>query len=365
MNQFRPLASLLILLLTFVSCKEEIEVTAKYKETPIIFGLLDQSEELHYIRINRGFVGPGNALEFAKIPDSNYFEKVDARIDELVGDKVMRTWNLRDTILNNKSTTGAFYAPEHKMYYFSTANEDKLRDDANYRLTVNINDGKVIVTGETKLVSGFAENNSLSSQTNSLKFAKLPGELISQSITFNKGTSAFADARLDIVITEYRGAQKDTITIPFKVFEGLPTGSVYSTSAQGQAFYPTIKNGLTNDNTITKRNLEGIKFTFTGGATEFLNYTTVSKPSSSLSQTKPTYTNLKATNGHQVLGLFSSRKSITFYKSFVNLNQNGQQTSFRAIDKNSTRELCQGTTLIESLFCSQHVNDSNDDFFCN
>ena len=45
-----------------------------FKETAVVYGLLDQSDSVHYVKINRAFIGPGNSLEFAQIPDSNYFE---------------------------------------------------------------------------------------------------------------------------------------------------------------------------------------------------------------------------------------------------------------------------------------------------
>jgi hypothetical protein len=365
MKQIISLFSLILLISALFSCKEGIDVNTSYRETPIIFGLLDQADSVHYIKINRGFTGPGNALDFAKIADSNYFENVDAKIDEIIGGEIKRTWKLRDTTLNDKSTNGVFFSPEYKAYYFSTTKPAPLLDDAIYRLTVNIDNGKLIVKGETQLVSKFAENNPLDNPTSSMRFAKLAGDFVSQSIPFNKGNSVFANARLDILISEYRGSEKDTLTIPWNIFEGEPSGVGYSASAQGQSFYQTIRTGLTNDNTITKRNLEGIRLTFTGGSTDLFNYIAVTKPSSSLSQNKPTFTNLTVTGDYQVLGIFSSRKTVSFYKSFINLNANDQQTSFRALDQNSIREMCQGSSLIDFLFCSQHVNDATKDFKCN
>ena len=365
MKKLTFIFSLTFLALTLFSCKEEVDINTEYKDTPIIYGLLDQSEDLHFIKINRGFIGPGNALDFAKIPDSNYFENVTGKVDEIIGGQVARSWSLRDTLLNDKQTNGAFFGPQYKAYYFSTLNEESLKTEATYRLYVDINNGKLQVTGETQLVSGFAENVPISSLTSSLKFVKLPGEFTAQSVIFSKGNSAFANANFDILISEYRGTQKDTIVIPWKLFEGETSGNQYGTSAQGQSFYEIIKAGLTNDNTITKRNLEGIRVNLTGGSTDFFNYVSVSKPSSSLSQNKSTFTNLKVTGDHQVIGLFASRKTVSFYKPFINLNTSGNQTSFRCIDKNSTRELCQGTSLINFLFCSQHVNDGVEDFSCN
>ncbi|MCT4561467.1 MAG: hypothetical protein N4A41_08825 [Crocinitomicaceae bacterium] len=354
-----------VLLTHLSSCRDEINATGSYQHVPVIYGLLDQADTLHYMKINRGFVGPGNALEFSAIMDSNYFENMNAKVEELIGGNVIRSWDLRDTLLNNKDTNGVFYGPTHRLFYFSTANMDPLKEDATYRLTVNVDEGDLIVTGETRLVANFATSTNVSSPTAQMRFAKKPEEYQAQSLTFSKGTSVFANCRMNIKVTEYRGTIADTLFIPWNIFEGEAAGNTYSSAAQGQSFYQTIRNNLTNDNTITKRNLEGIEIIYTGGAIDFYNYLTVAKPSSSLSQNKPTYTNLTVTDGYQVIGLFSSRHEVRDYKPFVSsLSQ-----SVRCIDANSTRELCQGTILGDYLFCSQHPQDvasgpSNKDYAC-
>lgn len=355
MKLFIYIFTLTVLFFQLTSCRDEINASGSYQHVPVIYGLLDQADSLHFIKINRGFVGPGNALEFAQIMDSNYFENVNAKVEELIGGSIVRTWNLRDTLVNNKDTTGAFFGPTQKLYYFSTINADELKEDAVYRLTVNIDEGDVIVTGETKLISGgFATGtNNLNNLQTQMKFADKPGEYQAQSLVFSKGASVFANARMNILIAEYRDATSDTISIPWNIFEGEPTGSNYTAAAQGQSFYQTIRNGLTNDNTITKRNMVGIEVIYTGGATDFYNYLTVSKPSSSLSQNKPTYTNLSITEGYKVIGLFSARHEVKLYKPFISpLSQ-----SVRCIDVKSTRELCQGAILGEFLFCSNHPQD--------
>jgi hypothetical protein len=95
--------------------------------------------------------------------------------------------------------------------------------------------------------------------------------------------------------------------------------------------------------------------TITGGAEEFYNYITVNKPSSGLAQSKPSYTNLSVTNGKRVVGIFSSRQTLKIFKPFYT---SPQQAYIRAIDKKSTRELCQGPITGTYLFCSNHPGDN-------
>jgi hypothetical protein len=366
MNKFFLISLVTLLGLSFQSCKEEITLNTEYKETPVIYGLLNQSEDLQFIKINRGFIGPGNAYEIAKIADSSYFEKVSAKVEEIVNNQVVHTWELRDTILTTKNTNGIFYAPTQKVYYFSTSSHP-LDENKNYRLTVDINEGKLTVVGETQLIRNFAptvgnDGTSLNSTNSALQFAKNASEYISTSIFCNAGTAVFGNVSLELHINEFRGNSDTTlIKIPWNVAETTTANGRLTGVAQGQTFFEKIKSGITNDNTITKRNFVGFEVTYTGGTQELYNYVLVNKPSTSLTQSKPTYTNLTVTEGYSVVGIFSARKTTKIYKPFVL----GTQLFVRCIDANTTRELCEGLIPgFPALFCSQHPGDVNKSYKC-
>ena len=169
------------------------------------------------------------------------------------------------------------------------------------------------------------------------------------------GTAVFGSVALYIDIAEIRGSDTTFITVPWKIGEGPASLGKLNGTGQGETFYNQIKSALTNDNTITRRNLIGFTAEFIGGANEFYNYILVNKPSSTLTQTKPTYTNLAVTSGYKVVGLFSARQTFRKYQPFI---VNPAIAYLRCIDQNSTRELCQGEILGFDLFCSQHPGDT-------
>ena len=84
-------------------------------------------------------------------------------------------------------------------------------------------------------------------------------------------------------------------------------------------------------------------------------------PSSSLAQSKPSYTNLTVTEGFRVVGLFSSIQTVKVYMPFYVPNNQ----FIRSLDKKSTRELCEGPITGLLRFCSDHVQDNNESFDCN
>ncbi len=73
-----PFASrCLLLALVFISgCKQDFDITANYKEVPVVYGLLNWKETTHYIRIQKGYLIDGNANVAAGISDSIYYPDV-------------------------------------------------------------------------------------------------------------------------------------------------------------------------------------------------------------------------------------------------------------------------------------------------
>ena len=356
------------------SCNEQIELSGDFKETAIVYGLLDHSDSMHYVKITRAFIGPGNAVDIAQIEDSSYFNSVYATIEELEGGTVTRTWVLSDTIIENKDTNGVFFAPTQKVYYFKTLPTtistsgafgtvqtspdpqlSSLNPNAQYRLNADINDGLFRVSATTDLVNGLTTN--ATSQNFTFKFASNPGEYKAQSVTIsNTGNAHVVNAKIGINIAEYIGEDAVSQTIDWTIGENdvMPNSSI-TFSAQGETFYNRVIDNVTNDPLIDQRNFLGFEVVMTGGSEDLYNYITVNQPSSSLAQTKPTYTNLEVTNDYRVIGIFSSIQTIKTFRPFY---VSPQQAFIRAIDKKSTQELCEGPITGLLQFCSKHPADN-------
>ena len=356
------------------SCNEQIELSGDFKETAIVYGLLDHSDSMHYVKITRAFIGPGNAVDISQIEDSSYFNSVYATIEELEGGTVTRTWVLSDTIIENKDTNGVFFAPTQKVYYFKTLPTtistsgafgtvqtspnpqlSSLNPNAQYRLNADINDGLFRVSATTDLVNGLTTN--ATSQNFTFKFASNPGEYKAQSVTIsNTGNAHVVNAKIGINIAEYIGEDAVSQTIDWTIGENdvMPNSSI-TFSAQGETFYNRVIDNVTNDPLIDQRNFLGFEVVMTGGSEDLYNYITVNQPSSSLAQTKPTYTNLEVTNDYRVIGIFSSIQTIKTFRPFY---VSPQQAFIRAIDKKSTQELCEGPITGLLQFCSKHPADN-------
>ena len=209
-----------------------------------------------------------------------------------------------------------------------------LKPTATYRFKAIINGGEFEVSGETELVHGIT--SPAISQNFTFKFANDPGIYIPSAVTIsNTGNAYIASAHLDVLFNEHQGATKTEKSFRWKLGEAnVEPFNSRAFTASGQTFFDLVKANATSDPTIDKRTFQGLRIIITGGAEDLYNYMAVNKPSSSLAQSKPTYTNLNVTNGKRVVGIFSSRQTVTYYKPFYT---SPQQAYIRAIDKKTTR----------------------------
>lgn len=376
--QFSFFSIILTSVLLVASCKDDIDFAGEHVETPILIGLLDKNDSLHYVKLTRTFGGSNNSLEVAQIADSSYFQSAEIKIEEwasLPPNNVftkIRTWVLKDTILTTKAP-GAFYSPNQKVYYFKTESYNglnppavgdqnlnvALKDEATYKLIATINGGDIVVNAETQLVTGMAitapssnGNYAFVKMVNGLK--QYNGATLKASV----GNAKVIDARLQVFFDEYFNGVPVQKSFIWKVNEANGsdiTGSSISFSANGETFYNLIKQNCTNDPTITKRQLTSIRLLMTGGSNDLSKYILVNQPSSSLAQNKPTFTNLSRTDGGPVIGLFSSRMTNKQDKAKYNPSLPNQ----RAIDYVSMKELCSGPITGLLLFCSDNPIDVN------
>lgn len=71
-----------IVLCTQYSCSNEVEVIGVWKDIPVVYGVINDQDSVHYIRVERAYLPPNqSALEVAQIIDSLYFDTNDVDIE--------------------------------------------------------------------------------------------------------------------------------------------------------------------------------------------------------------------------------------------------------------------------------------------
>jgi len=357
---------LVLLFLGLFSCNDKINLIGDGKERAIVYGVLDPSETTHFIKITKSFVGNGmdNSIDIAKNPDSSYFNKVNVQVQEILpNNQLGRLFILHDTIVKNKDEKGVFYAPEQKMYVFYTTPDQPLLENAKYRLNIDIDEGKIKITGETNIVSGITLGN-WSSPFFGFRLTKSGealGQYATQTINVSSvGTSYRMSAKIRFHYREYSATSNDSTdqSIWFDLGENAVNPGFSSTQTyyfHGESFYDRLKKQIPplDPNVVSKRVHKGFEIQIAGASLELSNYMDVTRPSSSLSQNKPKYTNMTISDGYEVVGIFASRNTQIIYKNASTNNANAQ-----ALDPKSRKELCIGPITYELGFCSDHPVDN-------
>lgn len=355
--------TLVVTSILFFGCKTDFSVNGEYQKEAIIHSIIDHNDTIHYIKINKTFLGDGNAFDFAAVPDSNLFSSVEGTVEEILNGTVIRAFDLDviDTIM--KDPDGVF-SQEQKIYFFKTVDQ-KLNKDATLRLRLNLDNGDRIVTAETGLTSGLEITSPNDFTPLSLAEASIQdnSDYRTQSISFKTGNAEYFDLRLIFRYNEFIGSQHTIKEFEWKIDEraledlSLNAG-IAAMFLSGKTFYEQVAAKIPVDPTVTKRTVHSFDFILTGASQDLVNYIAVSQPSSTLAQSKPTFTNISGG-----LGIFTSRSKEV--RTRLNYVPNGS-TGIRILSLNSTRQLCQGQiTTSELMFCSPIPEDQNQPFFCN
>ncbi len=141
---FFPLMALLAVGI-LPSCSEKFKVAAPYKNISVVYGLLDQADTAHYVRIQKAFLDDNkSAVTMAKEPDSNFYANITVVIKkiDMYNQQVLGTIPLTRVDLTNEGypkPAGVFFNTPNYAYKF----KENLDSIMIYRLVITNN-----ITGE-------------------------------------------------------------------------------------------------------------------------------------------------------------------------------------------------------------------------
>ena len=110
------LISFCVLILAFSSCKTDVDLIAPYEEIMVVYGVLNPADSVQYIRINKAFLGEGNAYQFAQVPDSfQYGDILDVKLERYKNNNMIGTINL-ERFEGSALDTGIFASSPNYLY---------------------------------------------------------------------------------------------------------------------------------------------------------------------------------------------------------------------------------------------------------
>lgn len=290
--------------LVFQSCSTDFEVNAPYKETTVVYGLINPRDKEQHFRINRSFLGEADAEDMAKIADSINYREGDIAVvlEKLKKEEVLSSEILTRFLGPNKSA-GAFNSDTSTNYLYKAT--QPIQPEHDYRLVITKKDGTK-VTARTSIID--SANFTIKEPKTSMSFTNSTGGLISSTVSW--GTAK--NGKIYDVTLRFRYAETNTnnglttsrsIDMYLGEFKSNSTrgGENMEFELKGETFFRYIASQMSKDY-FYSRKFEGIDLIFNIGTTELATYIDVKKPSTGLVQERPEYTNVE--NG---LGIFSSK----------------------------------------------------------
>ncbi|MFM7217396.1 MAG: DUF4249 family protein [Bacteroidota bacterium] len=304
---------LLLACLPLVGCSEEIDLTAPYEETAVVFGLINPLDTVQYVRISKAFLGEGNVYVMAQQSDSiNYPDELQVTMERLTNSGVVETFSLT-RVESIPKDSGLFAFPN--QVYYSTSRRIR-QDGSKYRLVVENTRTGYSARATTKIipdisiiapVSGFPVDFSTRLQTT---YSFRTGgearvydlEMIFRFRTIYPSGSISYDSVLISFADELANPDFPTEEIEFPYYR---PDFFLALNAQ----IPAIPNVIRRID-LLPGGLPEMEFRFFGGTEELYTYSQLTTPTNGIAQERPLYTNVE--NG---VGLFTSRLIHSEYRN--------------------------------------------------
>ncbi len=315
----------LLLIFIFTGCKNDFEINADYEDINIIYGVLDPSLQKQYIRINRAFLTDDNAMIVATNPDSSHYPyKLNVSVIEYnKNNQLVRIYEAQTDTL--PKTDGVFNTG-YQVYYciestgvysvsdYGTLGKDTLYFNPENRFKLIVENP---VTGDISEAETYLIDNINPSRPSS-KLISFVSMNSSNGVLFRSVVNgALYEAKY---IFYYREVYLDnpTDTILKEIHWNL--GSVKTNRISGgeeikfsyvpHMFFNILKNQIPQSSNVRRfhgkfvnnRRID-VNLIVSTGALELSSYIDANKPSSSIIQDRPIYTNIS--NG---VGIFSAKK---------------------------------------------------------
>ena len=302
----RIFITLLTFLFFFTACETDFDVNAEWQETTVVYGLLDASKSVQYIKINKAFLGEGDAMVMAQYSDSVNFNPNDleVKLHKLAYIDTLMSLVLDTTLIDK--VDGLFSIDNNIIYKVNVPN-NFLNSDNRYVLTIkNLRTGN-LVSSNTEVITNFKFENFNSAYKFGFYNPFQPDtadKFLSKFMQWNQ-TDNGSIYQLDVRFNYLENGDSNSLvwTQPLEIFEG----SSMNSRLEGRKFFNFLRQNLASDNTITRQFLN-LDLVMTVGTNNLNTYIQVNAPITGIVQQRPQFTTVS--NG---VGIFSSRFTHTEY----------------------------------------------------
>ena len=321
----------------------------------MVYGLLDQSKDTQFVKINRSFLGYGNNVDYAAINDCTHFENVVAVLEEYneFGNLIDHD-TLKELMVGNLQP-GIFYEDSQKVYYLETDN-DSLKEENTYHLKVSVPDKGLNFDAETDLIKGTWLNFKFQTilylagsgfKVADVDLATTEDGYLEQTLRW---TTAERGKRYELMLRLHYTEVYNDLSEQEKYLEWNLGRQISVSSSGGEEMFKDVSGGsffnfvetqlqnYENEDQVMKRvlGMDAIEIILTAGNEDLNTYMQVNEPVTGIVTERPIFTNVN--NG---IGIFASKYS-TKVSTFLS--------------DGSMLEICAGQKTSGFKFCCDSAN---------
>lgn len=285
-------------LLLSASCDNTIELEAPYQETGVIYGLLNTTDSVQYVRIQKAFLGKGNALVMAQNTDSIYYPDIlDVQMYRLKNGDTISSFPL-SRIIGPDKVDGIF--PSSPNILYRTPVTTNIFSDSEYLLVVKNQQTGYTFSAQTPVVDSIKISRPNTSSDTLVKWVPGPiriyyetalnGKLYHLTIRFHYKEQDMAVGVLEPKFIDWE-VSSETFSVP---------GVEIRREITGNRFYEFVASKLQPGNYL--RYAGKLEFIFTTGEKFLADYINIHSSATTSIITPPHYSNVKGG-----IGIFSSR----------------------------------------------------------
>ncbi len=285
----------------FTSCNNDLDIVAPYKDTTVVYCLIDLNDTVHYVRIHKAFLGADNAYEMAQYTDSFYHKNVlSVKLERWKNNQLYGVINFtRDSSI--AKDTGVFANTPNIIYKSESCN--LLSADSKYRLVVRNSETGSVVTSVTQMIQPTLIANPSSGTIN-----LYPGPFVIRIASGKHGKIYDIKARFNYIEQQKNNPNitenKSVVWNITQVTTVSDAGSELINYAVGKDdFYQFCKSSIKVDNNVVRYSGK-LDFYFTAGDQAMYEYLRINNASGVNASNGLLFTNIE--NG---LGIFASRRT--------------------------------------------------------
>lgn len=291
----------IFILLLLASCDNEIDINAPWVETPVVFGLLDADTNVQYIRIQKTYLNSVDQTtdQGAQYPDSLYFDTLVVKVFSSTGQEF-------NFVKTPYPKDDGFFTNEKHVVYRATGFQPNI--NSTYRLNIfSPKSGKTYVSN----TSVVARSNISTSSPIFIRYGPTVSNRANYRVTPG-ANSVIIDAVIRLKYLEYPVGNPSAAVTKFvdyfdKQSHELKSTGDYQNSIDLVSMFDVMATKIPVNNAVERRFLS-IDYVFYAGTTDLKLVIDLSKPSQSLVQVNPEFSNIEGG-----LGIFTGRTESNRY----------------------------------------------------